>query len=115
MSELAARFRAARAYADLTQLELAQALGIDVQTVKRREASKGDPKRAELIAIASITGVPETFMLDGFNWSYEKKLRVPPEDGADREPPGEIGRRARGSKPTPARKKPARKKKAQDA
>lgn len=75
MSELAARFRAARAYADLTQLELAQALGIDVQTVKRREAGKGDPKRAELIAIASITGVPETFMLDGFDRSYEKKIR----------------------------------------
>jgi transcriptional regulator with XRE-family HTH domain len=75
MSELAARFRAARAYADLTQFELAQALGVDVQTVKRREAGKGDPKRAELIAIASITGVPETFMLDGFNRSYEKQIR----------------------------------------
>ena len=66
MSDYAARMRAARAYADLTQVELADRLGVDEQTIKRREAGKQDPKKGERIAVASICGVPPSFMEDGF-------------------------------------------------
>lgn len=66
MSIYAARIRAARAYARLTQSQLAERLGVDVQTVKRREAGGRDPARGELLAIAAICGVPAAFMEDGF-------------------------------------------------
>lgn len=63
---LARRYRAARAWADLEQDELAKRLGLDRQTVIRRESGEKLPKAAELIAVASVCGVPEEFMLNGF-------------------------------------------------
>ena len=60
------RYRAARAWRDLTQEQLADELGVDVATVKRREAGDGDPKRSEQIAVAHICDVPVEFMTDGF-------------------------------------------------
>lgn len=66
MSVHAARIRAARAFAGLTQGQLAERLGVDVQTVKRREAGGRAPRRGELLAIASICGVPPAFMEHGF-------------------------------------------------
>lgn len=66
MSVYAARIRAARGYADITQEQLADALGVDVQTIKRREAGKKEPKKGELLAIAAICGVPPEFMDRGF-------------------------------------------------
>jgi transcriptional regulator with XRE-family HTH domain len=66
VSDYAARIRAARAYAGLKQDELAGRLGVDTQTIKRREAGAQDPKRGELLAIAAITGVPVSFMEHGF-------------------------------------------------
>lgn len=62
----AARIRAARAYAAMTQEQLARQLGVDVQTVKRRESGRSAPKRGELVAIATVTGVPISFMENGF-------------------------------------------------
>lgn len=63
----AQRIRTARAYADLTQAELAARLGVDEQTIKRREnPAKNDAKKGELIAIAAICGVPEWFLTDGW-------------------------------------------------
>lgn len=66
MSDYAARIRAARAYSGMTQRELADRIGVDVQTVKRREAGQQNPKRGELLAIAAVTGVPVAFMEHGF-------------------------------------------------
>lgn len=66
MSTYAARIRAARAYAGLTQEQLAAELDVDTQTIKRREAGSHDPKRGERMAIAAICGVPPEFMEHGF-------------------------------------------------
>jgi transcriptional regulator with XRE-family HTH domain len=68
-SSYAPRIRAARAYARLTQQELAAQLGVDVQTVKRREKGSHPPRRAELLAIAEVTGVPAEFLEHGFSTS----------------------------------------------
>ena len=65
-TELARRYRAARCYAGLTQLQLANRLGVDEQTVKRRERGGGDPKLSEQLAVAHFCGVPETFMVYGW-------------------------------------------------
>lgn len=66
MTDLARRYRAARAWADITQEQLAELLGVDVATIKRREAGTGDPKRAEQIALAHVCDVPAEFVLSGF-------------------------------------------------
>lgn len=67
MSDYSPRIRAARNYAGLSQRALADALGVDEQTIKRRESPGGkEPKRGERVAIASICGVPAEFMEDGF-------------------------------------------------
>jgi transcriptional regulator with XRE-family HTH domain len=66
VSDYAARIRAARAYANKTQDELAEALGVDAQTIKRRESGKQEPKKAERIAIAAVTGVPLLFIEGGW-------------------------------------------------
>lgn len=67
MSVYSARIRAARAYADITQLQLADALGVDEQTIKRRESPNGnEPKKGERIAIATICGVPPEFLEHGW-------------------------------------------------
>lgn len=71
MTNYAARVRAARKYANLTQQQLADALGVNVQTVKRRELDPADdlaqaPKKGERRAIADICGVPVSFMEEGF-------------------------------------------------
>lgn len=62
----AGRIRAARAFAGLKQTELADQLGIAVQTLKRREAGQLEPRRGELLAIAAICGVPYSFLEHGF-------------------------------------------------
>lgn len=66
-----ARLRAARSYAAMTQEQLAERLGVDPATVKRRELPRGHenlktPKKGERLAIASICGVPPEFMEEGF-------------------------------------------------
>lgn len=66
MTAHAARIRAARAYAGLHQEQLAERLGVDVQTIKRRESGKSEPKRGELLAIAAVCEVPTSFMENGF-------------------------------------------------
>lgn len=63
----APRIRAARGYAGLSQDQLATKLGVDVQWVKRREASKQDTKPGERIAIATACGVPIEFLERGFD------------------------------------------------
>ena len=73
----AARIRAARAYAGLKQQELADALGHDSKTQIRREADDGDPpRRAELIAIAVVCGVPLSFLDHGFQDASSEPERL---------------------------------------
>lgn len=76
MSRYAARIRAARGYADITQQQLADRMGVDVQWVKRREKNSGgqNPKPGELIAIAAICEVPEQFMTSGFGEPSRSEL-----------------------------------------
>jgi transcriptional regulator with XRE-family HTH domain len=74
MTDYAARIRAARAYAGLKQDELAERLGVDTNTIKRREAGTQNPKRGELLAIAAITGVPVSFMEHGFGETDEAEV-----------------------------------------
>ncbi len=74
MSQYAARYRAARAFKDITQVALADALGVEEQTIKRREAGTQEPKKGERIAVASICGVPPWFMEDGFGTPTSDEL-----------------------------------------
>jgi transcriptional regulator with XRE-family HTH domain len=74
MSDYAARIRAARAFAGLKQEQLAERLGVDTNTIKRREAGTQNPKRGELLAIAAITGVPVSFMEHGFGETDESEV-----------------------------------------
>jgi transcriptional regulator with XRE-family HTH domain len=62
----AARARAARAYADLSQAAVAEALGISHITVKRMERGAKDISMDELWSIADACGVPRAFMVEGF-------------------------------------------------
>lgn len=62
-----ARLRAARGYAGLTQRELADRLGIERQTIIRREDGKGRPGPGEALAVARACGVPEAFMERGWD------------------------------------------------
>jgi transcriptional regulator with XRE-family HTH domain len=64
--ERAARARAARAYADLSQSEVADKLGVSHITLKRIERATKDTSIDELHAIADVCGVPHAFMDDGF-------------------------------------------------
>lgn len=66
MSAYAARYRAARGWADLNQQDLADRLGLEKQVIVRTEGGSRDPKLGELIAVAAVCGVPEEFMVDGF-------------------------------------------------
>lgn len=79
MADYAARVRAARGFADMTQQELADALGVEVQTIKRREkppSQRGsqEPKKGERLAIAQICGVPPAFMEDGFRGQARSEM-----------------------------------------
>lgn len=60
------RIRAARSYANLSQTELAEQLGVDKQFVARREDGRQNPKRQELIAIAAVCHVPLEFLEHGW-------------------------------------------------
>ena len=61
LPETAKRVRAARAYAGLTICELADRLGVGVQTIKRVEAGRRTVRTYELIGIAECCGLPREF------------------------------------------------------
>ena len=65
-TQRAARVRAARAYADLDQRQLGEALGKSVYTVKRLERGMRDISDAELQAVAKVCKVPLSFLVTGF-------------------------------------------------
>jgi transcriptional regulator with XRE-family HTH domain len=75
MPDYRPRIRAARLWADLTQQQLADELGVDVQTIKRRENDRASqPKRGERLAIAAICGVPPEFLEEGFGGHAESEI-----------------------------------------
>lgn len=63
--ETAHRIRAARAYAGITQEDMADRLGISIVTYKRIEQAKRDVDLGEVKRISEITGMPiEFFSVD---------------------------------------------------
>lgn len=79
MPDYAARIRAARGWANLTQDDLAEALGREKQWVLRRERppERGgyqEPTKGDRIAIASICGVPIEFLEEGFGGEAQSEI-----------------------------------------
>jgi transcriptional regulator with XRE-family HTH domain len=66
-TKLAARVRAARAFANVTQTVVADRLGVSTMTVKVMEKGSRDFAREDLEAIADLCGVPLDFLLHGFH------------------------------------------------
>lgn len=64
--ETAGRLRAARGYAGLKQPELADALGVSVETLSRMENGRTTVSESTRYSIAEICGVPDAFMDVGF-------------------------------------------------
>lgn len=99
VSEIAKRYRAARSYAGLRQEDLAEALGVDTQTIKRREAGNHGAKRSELVLVASTCGLP-------FEWFTADLGRLPeiavtrPAGAGAPPPPGVTGRRLGADEPS---------------
>jgi transcriptional regulator with XRE-family HTH domain len=62
--------RAARGWAGLSQTELADALNVNVATVRRIEQEQRNAGTAELLHIGEVCDVPRHFMLHG--WSGYK-------------------------------------------
>lgn len=67
MQTRAARIRVARAYAKRNQQEIADHLGVHLQTVKRMEKGDAPISDDRLFAIGSFCGIPERFMTVGFD------------------------------------------------
>lgn len=65
--KVGARIRAARAYADITsQKKLADLIGVGREVVIALEADQREPTVPEVRRIATATGVPMGFLLDGW-------------------------------------------------
>lgn len=62
----AARIRAARGYAGMTQPGLAEKLGLSLATIKRIESAARPLSIEELLRIGAACHVPPDFMLHGF-------------------------------------------------
>jgi transcriptional regulator with XRE-family HTH domain len=60
-AETARRVRAARAYAGLSVNDLANRIGLGLQTIKRIECGKRTARRFEIWAIAEACGLPREF------------------------------------------------------
>lgn len=60
-------FRAARAWADASQGDMAAAMGTSVPTIKRIEAGDRDLSPPERMFVARHCGVPEDFLTGGFD------------------------------------------------
>jgi transcriptional regulator with XRE-family HTH domain len=59
--DLTRRVRAARAYSGLSVQELATAIGVGAQTIKRIEAGRRTPRQMEVSAIADVCGLPHNW------------------------------------------------------
>jgi transcriptional regulator with XRE-family HTH domain len=102
---MAARARAARAYAGHEQKEVAEALGISVQTYKRIEAGQRDLTDEEAQRLAAKCTVPAAFMQSGFDRLFDgadvegavervnRQIRELWQEGLPASPNGEVQRR----------------------
>lgn len=70
----ASRVRAARAWANLSQPELARTLDISLSGLRRIEQESRDVTTPELLQIGEVCGVPRRFML--FGWSEPGKANA---------------------------------------
>lgn len=68
---VAQRVREAREYRNITQLEMANHLGIARQTYLDVESGRTEPKILSLATIASVTGRPLTWLLYGESTSAD--------------------------------------------
>jgi transcriptional regulator with XRE-family HTH domain len=65
--EWARRYRTARVYAGHSREQIADALGLSLETIKRRERGVGPaPRRPELLELARFCQVPFWFLEFGF-------------------------------------------------
>jgi transcriptional regulator with XRE-family HTH domain len=78
--DITARIRAARAYANLSQPDLADAIGMSLPTFKRAELGKRPVSTEELLTIARACNVPPSFLLDGWARQRAERRRVAPGD-----------------------------------
>jgi transcriptional regulator with XRE-family HTH domain len=67
--DLAARVRAAAAYAGLDEKRAAKAMGFSTRTLARLESGERDLSVPEAKALAAATGVPLRFLYDGWDAS----------------------------------------------
>lgn len=98
MDEIAKRYRAARVYAGLNQEDLGEKLGIGKQTVLRREAGANGARRAELMSLAAIAGLPYEWFTADFRRLPEIAATRPAGAGAP-PPPGVTGHRLGADEP----------------
>jgi transcriptional regulator with XRE-family HTH domain len=71
-TETARRVRAARAYCGLTVREVADAVGLGLQTIKRIEAGSRVARKSEIVAIAEACGLPR----DWFEADFEALVQL---------------------------------------
>jgi transcriptional regulator with XRE-family HTH domain len=74
------RLRAARAYANLNQPELAERIGVSPATYKRAELGERPVSTEELLKIAHACGVPPSYLLRPWLEGAPERRRVPPGD-----------------------------------
>lgn len=79
-AETMARIRAARAYANLSQPDLADAIGMSLPTYKRAELGNRPVSTAELLSIARACEVPPSFLTGGFSAQRPERRTVDAED-----------------------------------
>lgn len=60
--EINITLKAARANANMTQKEWAEALGVSDETVKNWETGKSEPKYSQLKKISELSGIPMDFI-----------------------------------------------------
>lgn len=59
--------KGARIMAGLTRQQLADRLGVSIETIRRREIGESEISNETLIALAQATGVPFAFLVEGFS------------------------------------------------
>ena len=62
MGEVRIKIAACRVNADMSQLEFAQAIGVDRSTIANWEAGRTEPNVTQLRAISELSGIPMDFI-----------------------------------------------------